>query len=420
MRISSSYANRTTIVLFCALQAAIVATSAGGSPLTLNGYSKAFAIIERPAAIGGLPGGPTAWSLHDALRLKLSWKPAESASLNLAYGLVPQLRNPGTTGSGPADGGARRYRIDDVRPRLCPWRTADTGHFSAWHNVDRAYLRLSADWADLYLGRQAIAWGSARVINPTDVIAPYPFGELDTEERVGVDAVKAVVPIGGICEITAGIISGRRAAADSSALFLRGKAGIARTDLTASVTRFRRNVMAGLDLARAIGGAGAWLETAVIWYALPGPASPHQRPLARLSLGSDYRFGDRWYGSCEYHYSGAGEARPERYARNAAKSAFREGTVYLMARHYLAPSASYQATPLISLSATPLCNLCDGSVLLSARAEYNATQDTYLSLGVLWGIGKRSRLDPTAGGVDVRSEFGNYPLSGHVSYGVYF
>ena len=53
---------------------------------------------------------------------------------------------------------------------------------------------------------QAIAWGSAFVINPTDVIAPYVYNALDQEERYGVDALRVRVPTGALSETDLGYV----------------------------------------------------------------------------------------------------------------------------------------------------------------------------------------------------------------------
>ncbi|MBN2105171.1 bifunctional alpha,alpha-trehalose-phosphate synthase (UDP-forming)/trehalose-phosphatase [bacterium] len=55
--------------------------------------------------------------------------------------------------------------------------------------------------AAVYCGRQDIVWGSARTVNPMDVIAPFSFGSLDTEDRRGVDAIRLRIPVGCMGEI---------------------------------------------------------------------------------------------------------------------------------------------------------------------------------------------------------------------------
>jgi len=75
-------------------------------------------------------------------------------------------------------------------------------------NLDRLYATVAAPHFDLYVGRQAIAWGSARAVNPTDIIAPFLYTEIDTEDRVGVDAARLRIPAGALGEIDAAYVGG--------------------------------------------------------------------------------------------------------------------------------------------------------------------------------------------------------------------
>jgi hypothetical protein len=56
-------------------------------------------------------------------------------------------------------------------------------------------LTIKIGAADIFIDRQAVAWGSGRLFNPTDVVTPYAFNELDKEERLGVDAVRVRVTL---------------------------------------------------------------------------------------------------------------------------------------------------------------------------------------------------------------------------------
>ena len=69
-------------------------------------------------------------------------------------------------------------------------------------SVERLHLDLQYPQVDLRLGRQGVSWGSARVVNPTDVFAEYILAE-PWRERAGVDAARATVPLGERALITA-------------------------------------------------------------------------------------------------------------------------------------------------------------------------------------------------------------------------
>ncbi len=127
-----------------------------------------------------------------------------------AYSVAPRIQDNTLFYSDPllADIDRFGYRVTDFDSRLYPCENDTAGSFAIFQNLDRLYLGLKADDFDLYIGRQAIAWGSARVINPTDVLVPYKFEELDTEERIGVDALRVRIPLGSLSEFDAGAVFG--------------------------------------------------------------------------------------------------------------------------------------------------------------------------------------------------------------------
>jgi hypothetical protein len=375
----------------------------------LSGYAKSFLILQRTPGSNG-----DRWTLTNPWEVKASYVPKNYLSFNLGYMISPHWDNAAVLA------GSRQYRIRDLEPKLWPRSQTSPGNISLWQNLDRAYVRLSFSRADVFMGRQPIAWGSARVVNPTDVIAPYPFNELDTEERTGVDALRVGYSLGIRSEISAGYIAGRGLDTDKSAWFLRAKTNLLKADVTFSLARFKRNIMTGFDLAGTVGGAGVWLEAAALKYGVFQSEPDGGGSLWRLSAGSDFRFSDKIYAALEYHFSAAGEDKPGSYYLNAQKPCYAEGPVYLMARHYLVPSIFYQLMPLLNYTAMPLINLNDGSLVLSQRLEYNLTQNSYLTTGSYSGLGKETRTDEKTLEVLVRSEFGQYGNTLFLSYGLYF
>ena len=107
----------------------------------------------------------------------------------------------------------------------------------------------------------------------------------------------------------------------------------------------------------------------------------------------------------EYHFNGAGEADAEQFLELFTDTAYAEGGVFLLGRHYITPGLTYQATPLAIFSVQALTNLNDPSMLLSGRVEYSLADDLFVELGAFIPAGRRfdaRRLRP-------RSEFGLYP-----------
>jgi len=312
------------------------------------------------------------------------------------------------------------YRVVDFQRRIAPPPGDPSAGFNLHHNLDRLLVTIRFKGADLFIGRQAVAWGSARTVNPTDIIAPFTFNELDTEERRGVDALRLRIPLGMMDELDMGWVMGSDFATAASAFFLRGKFHLLSTDVALILTAFRNHFMAGVDLARSIGGAGVWLEAAWVrpWLFNAENPAADDTPYFRFSTGVDFHFSGNVHAFAEYHFSSAGRGDPAAYPEIQESAAFKDGTVYLLGRHYLCAGATAQATPLLPLSCMVIWNLSDGSLTLAPSAEYNVAQNVYLSAGAYIGTGATPVMTPP--GPIMRSEFGTWPHMFYTAFRFYF
>jgi hypothetical protein len=188
---------------------------------------------------------------------------------------------------------------------------------------------------------------------------------------------------------------------------------------------FREHLMIGGDVTRAIGGAGSWLEAAYVFVnALGGERDNTSNDYLRLSLGCDYSFPGNIYAYIEYHYNQAGTADPDGYNDILGTPAYQDGAVFLLGRHYLAPGASFQITPLMTLLGQVLLNITDPSALLVAVLDYNISEDIYLEFGTYLGVGENpervidnNRKTPP---LSFNSEFGSYTDMLYTSFRIYF
>ena len=384
--------------------------------LQISGYYKNFSTGLAPP----LPDEPIIGAVNNRLRLSCGYTPTDALSFDLAYDFAPRIQDPSLFSEPPIAAGADslRYRVVDFDSAIYPGEDDPVGSFGLFQNLDRALVAYSADFGDITIGRQAIAWGSARVVNPTDVIAPYAYNQLDTEDRIGVDAIRVQIPIGVLGEFDTGYVFGENLAFEKSAFFLRSQLNAMETDFSISLLGFREHLMTGFDIARGIGGAGFWLEAAYIYAKALNSENEEAENYLRASIGLDYSFGGVAYGFIEYHFSGAGTQRPENYLDNLNRPAYTDGAVYLMGRHYFVPGLTFQITPLISLSGVVLSNIANPSVFPSLQIEYNFAQDIYLSAGGFIGIGKRPETKDEE--TQFRSEFGGYPTLFFSSFRIYF
>lgn len=384
------------------------------SDLQIGGYYKNYFTAFDTVQTNNLMGIVT-----NRLRLNLSYTPAETFSFDIAYDFTPRIQDSSLLNDSvfavaiPSS----RYRFADIPSRIYPTEKEQIGNMGIYHNLDRVIIHYSADFADISIGRDAIAWGSARIINPTDVVAPFSFDQLDTEDRVGVDAIRIRIPIGVLGEIDTGYVIGEKFDYDKSALFLRTQLNAVETDFSISLIQFQRNLLAGIDITRGIGGAGFWLETA---YVFTEPFMDMNSPsdnYLRSSIGLDYSFNGKLFTFIEYHINGAGTVKPEDYIDNLNQPAYLQGGVYLFGVHYLSPGISYQLTPLMNIGGQVIFNLSDKSATFIPQLSYNVAEDLHLSIGGLLSTGK-SPIDDEQ--FVLQSEFGSYPNLFFSSFQLYF
>ncbi len=381
----------------------------------VGGYYKNFSTLFNSP----VPESPMSGVVVNRLRLNLSYMPTDTLSFAFAYDFTPRVQDPLLFSQSPFAVGvaASRYRVADFDSLIYPSSEDPMGSVGIYHNLDRASLQFSTDFADFSAGRDAIAWGSARVVNPTDVVAPYTYDQLDTEDRVGVDAIRMRIPIGVMGEVDAGYIAGADFDFNKSAAFLRTQLNAAETDFSILLLEFQKDLLIGLDVARGIGGAGFWLETAYVLVE-PFDAEPDtSENYLRTSVGLDYSFGGETYAFIEYHFNGAGAREPENYLTNLEQPAYTRGSVYLLGTHYLAPGFTRQITPLIGFGGQLLLNLSDVSAWVAPQVSYNIAEDIHLSIGGLMSLGKRPEDEELT---ELQSEFGSYPNLFFSSFRVYF
>ena len=403
------------ILLFFISLLAISQTCISHAEIRISGYYKNFFTAFDTT----YTDEPLMGAVVNRLRLNLSYTPVDSFFFAFAYDFTPRVQDPSLFTESPYAIGvaSSRYRLVDFNSRFYPDEDDSIGSVGIYHNLDRASLQISTAFADISIGREAIAWGSARIINPTDVVAPYNFDQLDTEDRIGVDAVRIRIPVGVLGEVDSGYIIGDNFDFDKSAVFLRTQFNAFETDLSMLLLEYQKDLLIGLDIARGIGGAGFWLESSYVFIDPYGTETDTYHNYLRSSIGLDYSFGGETYTFVEYHFNGAGSAESEDLMTLLDHPAYMRGGVYLLGNHYLAPGVSQQLTPLLRISGQFLLNLSDFSSWLTPQIAYNVAEDIHLSLGCFFSFGKPPlNDDPNL----YQSEFGLYPNVIFSSFNVYF
>jgi hypothetical protein len=398
--------------------------------IKVNGYYKLFFTgFKMPGyrLEAGELEEPAIGAVNNRLRLKLSFATGKWLAFEAAYDFSPRIQDPMLFQEGIffAAIDPVGYRVEDFSDRIYPGKGEAVSSFGIYHNLDRCFFTIKTSIADIFIGRQAIAWGSGHFINPTDVIAPFTFNELDTEERRGVDAVRIRIPLGMMDELDLGYVPGKNFKFQNSAFYVRGKTYFMKTDAALLLMGFRENLLIGLDVTRSIGGAGAWIEAAYVdpdfFNKDKNTQTLDEKSYFRASVGMDYTFTGKLYGFFEYHFNSAGKKKPGDYTDVFSSTAFTEGAAYLMGQHYLNLGMTYQVSALLPFTGLVFINLNDGSVTLSPMLEYNIAENIYLGGGAYIGIGKRPELvDIASRAFSFHSEFGAYPAMFYTSFRVYF
>ncbi|NKB33261.1 MAG: hypothetical protein GKR91_09195 [Pseudomonadales bacterium] len=302
------------------------------------------------------------------------------------------------------------YRLTDLQPTI----GSDQRKNVLPQNLDRLNVQLQFDSGDLTIGRQAITFGSARIINPTDVFLPFDVRTLNTEYRVGVDAVRFQKPLGQLGEVDVGVILGEDGKAENSAGFLQVLTNAAGNDYQFTAMRFADQNLLGVGIQSALGELGFWLEAAHV---------SGDDDYTRASIGLDYAFNERVFGMVEYHFNEAGAKDPEDYFELFDDKAYTAGGVFLLGQNYLIPAVTWQASTLLGLSFQSLINLDDQSVFFSVNGDYSLSDNLYMGMGYYHFAG--DDLDffanlPPQQQLQLGSEYGSNPDSLYISIRYYF
>jgi len=364
-----------------------------------SGYFKTFPTHRSPNAAEG-----TTNSIDNILRLKASKQFNKKLRGEIAYELFPLIRKNSPPPPSPIQRPQpQSYRVVDLKSNVF---TTDDDFFLL-QNLDRLFFNYSTEKIDVNVGRQLIAFGSARSINPTDIFTPFTFDTLNKEDRIGVDAIHITIPTGELTAIEAGFVAGNHFSTKQSGAFLTKRNHVKETDITTSIMYFRKNILLGVDIQRPIKQAGFWLEMAYV-IAESFQTNIYGNNYFRTTTGLDYKASDKLYIYGEYHFNGPGTITAHDYIVNSNQVAYTQGTTYLLGQHYLIPGMMYEITPLILFNAQLLTNITDPSAYLYAIVEHNIKEDWYYDYGLLLAIG------------NPRSEFKLYPDVVYLSVRKYF
>jgi len=310
-------------------------------------------------------------SFLQIIRLENQFELSENTKFDFAYEWDPAFTSNATSQAKP-------YRVSDLKTLFHPHdQNTANNKFVIFHNLDRLLLSHEMSWGDLLIGRQPVSFGSARVVNPTDLFAPFSIQTLNQESRQGVDALRLRVPVGELSEWDIGIVFGEHFDLNQSAAYLRYQFNYNLNDFALMTQIYQNHLLLGFDWQRSILDAGFWLESSYTSF-FKFDDQVNSSSYLRVSSGMDYHLSSNLYGFFEYHYNGTGN---EVYTE-----ASQQGGFYFPQRHVLVPGVQYQITPLFysSFSLLSLFGL-ETSLWGSIKFEYQWDEDLYVDLGGFFG-----------------------------------
>ena len=372
----------------------------------ISGYLKSYAVAQNSIS-NDFFATNTIYQAQNSGRLMLETS-TDKAAFELHYELSPLLVSRSTGGDLQSFNiVGNDYRLSDIETSLTNDVTSKT---QLYQNLDRFNVQWQFDAGDLTIGRQAISFGGARFINPTDIFLPFDIRTFNTEYRTGVDAVRFQAPWGDLGEVDVGIVLGDDGKRENSAAFVQVSRNFVGKDYNLAYVEYARQSLVSLSLQAEISAMGFWFEGAFV----DGDVDHF-----RGSTGLDDALSENTLGMIEYHYNGAGSGDADRYLSLLDTLPYRRGGVFLLGENYLLPSLSFRATPLLSLAMQAIVNLDDASGYTSLSAEYNIAENFYIDFAAYFFVGDDLTTSPFQTPM-LGSEYGANPNMLYTSIRWYF
>jgi hypothetical protein len=239
----------------------------------------------------------------------------------------------------------------------------------------RGYLLLRHGNTELTIGRQRIAWGTAHFWNPADVFNPISPVQVEEDERQGVDAGQLALQLPK--DLRWSVVYAPQDGLDRSTEATRISTTVHNFDISSLGGRFQKDWLAGADFAGQWRGAGLRGE---MTYTARDNSS--QSNALRLTFGSDYAIGAKWYVLAEYFYN---QGQPSGYTPGQPVDPSillrYSNEIYTLQRHFVSAGSRYSVTPLLNLQTYAVVDLAGPGVMFLPMASYNLTTNTDLSMG---------------------------------------
>jgi len=264
--------------------------------------------------------------------------------------------------------------------------------------IDRLFVRYSLDQWVVKLGRQAISWGHGQFFNPLDIANPFDPTLVDKEYKAGDDMAYLQWLQDNGNDVQAALIPRR----DTN-----GQLQSARSTYALKYRGLWQNLDYDILLAKHyddnVIGFGAnipWRESNInsdwlITQINNRNNSPERNWVVSGNIGISYSW--MWWrkniiGRAELFHNGFGQAPTPTAATllngdPALLDRLQRGELYNLAKNYLAAGLNIELHPLFLLDLNSFINLHDPSANLQILGQYNQSDNSNISAGLLLPVG---------------------------------
>lgn len=351
--------------------------------MSIAGYLRAFTGYQRPAQdiIDGLVL-PEELVLHaQVTRLELKMSAWDIVTLEVHSRFYWLVTSEPLLGSGGAGVG-----VSTPPPRTVDLSSVLTegDRHRVEHDIDRLALRFFLGPADLSIGRQAVSWGTALLFGVSDLWTTFSPFDLDTSQKRGIDAVRAVIGVSDTVELD--LVLADRGSVDDLSGGLRATFYLDFGDVYVASAKIYDEVVLAAGVSAAVDTVKLRAEVIGLF-----DIDDEAFELPRATLGVDWFQSADFVLGVEGHFNGEGAPvgadNAEYLAHALSSEPLSRGEVYLMGRWYAGMYANYKPHPLVSMTLSTMMNLTDPTAMLTWSLGYEIAQDVDFSLGGLHGLG---------------------------------
>jgi len=243
----------------------------------------------------------------------------------------------------------------------------NTNNTYAKQSIYRGYAVLALSDVDIRIGRQRIAWGTAMLWNPMDILNPFNPIQLEHEERLGIDAVLLDWNYDALSRLS--LVYAQQRYRSSTAI--RWRINQKGFDLSFMAGRFRGKTIAGFDFSGQLGNIGVKGE-------MTRTDPVKKDSYIQVVIGMDYTFTNTLSLNLEAYYNGQGSS--DRSTYNFSR--LFNGKIQSLARHYLGAYLGYDISPLLRWNNYLIFNFDDNSYFFAPNLSYSLSDNIEVSGGV--------------------------------------